>query len=95
MGDFSELAQTEDLISTAIRQNRFVPIHKCMQTAHRPHHFHPRPQIQMIRIPKNDLRTKFDQFTLLHRFHRPLRSDRHKDRSFDHTMIGFQDTCAG
>ena len=49
----------------------------------------------MIRIAKNDLRAKLDQFALFRCLNGTLRSNRHVNRCFNHSMIGFKDTRAG
>ena len=51
-----------------------------MQTAHSPYQLMTRPQIQVIRIPQDDLRIQFFEYSLRNSLHRSLRSHRHKDR---------------
>lgn len=95
MSDFSKLAETEYLISAAVGENWFLPIHELMETAHLLHDIHSGTEIQMVRIPKNYLSTNLHQFTLLNRFYRPLCADGHKNRRFDNAVICFENSCPG
>ena len=53
--DFPHMSKTEHLKTSAIRQNRFVPVHELMQTTGFPDNIASRPQHKVISIRQNDL----------------------------------------
>ena len=84
--ELAQLAKAEYLESSRIRQKRPIPGHKPMQPAHPPHDLHPRPQIQVIGISKDDLRPKFLNNVLRHSLYGRDGAHRHEHRSVDHGM---------
>ncbi len=65
---FAQLIQAEDLEAAGVRQQAAWPAHEAVQPAQAPHRFMPRPQIQVIRVAKNDLRAQRLQQVLRHGF---------------------------
>ncbi len=57
-----QLGQREDLKPAGIRQDRPIPGHESMQPTEMGHHFHPRPDEEMIRIAENNLRPERAEF---------------------------------
>src|SRR5947209_16888762 len=84
--ELAQLAKAEYLKSPGIRQKRPVPRHKAMQPAHPPDDLHTRPQIQVISISKDDLRSKFLNNVLRHALYGRDGSHRHEHRRVDHGM---------
>lgn len=54
-GHFSQTRQAEDLKSTRIRQDGFIPRHELMQAPQFIHQFGTGSEHEMIRVPKNNL----------------------------------------
>ena len=54
--DLAQLRQTVNLKAARVAEHGSRPTHESMQTAHAPDRFMSRAQIQMVCIPKNDLR---------------------------------------
>src|ERR1043166_2308453 len=86
--NLARLRQREDLVTTAIGQNRSVPIHEPMQSAEMFDHVEPWPNKQVVGVSKNDLRIQFAQLAPADCFDRALRADRHERRGVDHAMRG-------
>src|SRR5688500_8331193 len=82
------VTQAEDLESPAICQNRPVPCHEAMQPAELLHTISPRPQVKMVGIGQDNLRSKVAQFVRRERLHRCLGTNRHEDGGFYHAMGG-------
>ena len=60
LGDFGECIQTEDLETSTICKDRFIPMHKVVKSADGLYNLVPWPQIEMVSIPKNDIRIAFN-----------------------------------
>lgn len=80
--------QRKHLISSAIRQHRSVPAAKLMKTSRFPNNLNSRPQIQMVRIPQNNLCLYvFHQISVEQTSYGCQRAYRHKNRSIYLPMI--------
>ena len=88
IGDLTEFGQTKSLISPAVRQDGFIPIHKFMQAAGVLDDIRPRTKIQMIGIGKHDLGLHVMKVSARHGLDRGCRGHRHKKRRLDLAMRG-------
>jgi len=59
-----------------------------MQPTEVPNHIHSGPDEQMVRVPEDNLCTTLVKLARAHRLYRPLRTNRHKSRCFDHAVCG-------
>ena len=59
-----------------------------MQPAHPSHNVHPRPQVEVVSIPEQNLDSQFLQHILRHALHGRDGANGHEDGSFDHAMRG-------
>ena len=84
--DLAQLGERENLVASAVGQERSVPVHEAMQTAKMPHYLHPWPNEKVVGVPENDLRLKLAQLARAHAFHRALRPDRHEGRRLDRAV---------
>ena len=93
----AQVLEAEDLIPTAVSQNRAVPPHEALQPAGLFDEFHAGPQIQVIGVRQYDLGTDLAQLTGGHCLDRPLGCHRHERRSGHGPMSGGQgpETCLG
>ena len=66
-----------------------------MQTSCSPHQLVAGTQVKMVGICQQNLDTGFQQIARRYGFYRCLRTDGHKDRRFDFTMIGYYSPGAG
>ena len=88
-GNFSEPCKGKHLKSTGIREDRPVPVHKFMETAHLPYHIVSRPQMQVVRIGQLNLAPDLFQIVGGHRaLDGTLCTDIHKNRCLDHASVG-------
>ena len=74
------------MVTTAIGQDRPIPIHELVQAAKMFDHIQPGPDEQVICVAQNDLCMKLAQFLRTNPFHGALCSDRHKHRRIEHAM---------
>ncbi len=92
--DLPQLRQRENLVTSAVGQNRPIPIHELMEAAEMFDHVEPRPHEQVIGVAQDDLSFHFAQLARTHRFDAALRSNRHEGWGLDHAMRSFQATSA-
>ena len=79
--DLSQSRKRKHLESAAVGQDRAVPAHEFMETAHLPHHIIAGAQMQMVGVGKLDLTAEILQIKGAHAaFDGRLRADVHKDR---------------
>ncbi|MCY1559350.1 hypothetical protein D9M68_963780 [compost metagenome] len=88
------------LVAATICKNRFVPAVEFMQTACSLDNICAWSQVQVVCITQDNLGLNIiQQLILHHRLYTAGCTYRHKDRRFDHTMIGMQQartgTCIG
>ncbi len=86
LGDLAQLRERENLISTAVGENRPIPIHEIVQAAKMLDHIEAGPNEQVVCVSENDLRIQFAQFSRADAFHGTLRTHRHERRRIDHAM---------
>jgi hypothetical protein len=87
LGYFAKVAQTEDLETTGVGQNRSRPIHEPVQPAQPTNRLVTRPKKQVIGIGKDNARIQFvDQLLLPDRLDSGLGTHRHEDRRLDRAM---------
>ena len=77
------LGKAEDLISTAIGQDRFVPANEFVEAAAARDQFVARPQHQMVGVAKNDAGADLLKVLRSQAFNRALGADRHEHRRLD------------
>ena len=61
LGDLAQIAEAEHLKSSAVREDRTVPVHEVMQSARLPHELHSGTQEEMIGIAEDDPRAEITQ----------------------------------
>ena len=61
LGDLTQIAEAEHLKSSAVREDRTVPVHEAMQSARLPHEFHSGAQEEMVGIAEDDPRAEITQ----------------------------------
>ncbi len=93
-GDFTDVAQAEDLEAAGVSQDRPFPLHKVMQIAMQFHDLLARTQPEMEGIAQNDLRAGLLNFFRRHAFNGAIGANRHKRRGFHHTAIKNQTATA-
>jgi hypothetical protein len=86
--DLSELRKAEDLEAPAVRKDRPVPAHEPLDPAERLYQIVTRPQEQMVRVRKDDLRAKVHQVCRRQCLDRGLRTHRHEHRSIYFAVRG-------
>jgi len=57
----AQIAEAEHLKSSAVREDRTVPVHEAMQSARLPHEFHSGAQEEMVGIAEDDPRAEITQ----------------------------------
>jgi hypothetical protein len=92
-GDLAQLAQTKDLESARVGQDRPRPAHELVHAAKLANRFHPRPQIKMVGVVQQDLHSQLFEGVLGNAFYAPERAHRHEYRCFDLSVRG--DKAAG
>jgi len=70
--DFPDFGEAEDLITTAVGENRQLPIHEAMQPARSADSFQPGPDVEMISVAEDDLRAISSSFARVERLHAGL-----------------------
>ena len=90
IGDLPQFRETENLVAAGIGEDRAVPRHEFVQAAEFADERMPRPQIQMIRVSKDDLRAERFQRFLRQALHRGRRAHGHEHRRFNHSVRRFQ-----
>ena len=86
------LGKTEDLISTAIGEDRFVPANELVEAAATRDQAVARPQHQVVGVAENDAGADLLKVLRSQPLNRTLGADRHEDRCLDRAMSGLQDT---
>src|SRR5215467_9723342 len=86
LGDLPQLIQTEDLKSPRIGQNGPRPAHEAMQSSQLPNLINPRPKIEVISVPEENLNVQFFEQILGHALYGCQRPYGHEYRRFNHTM---------
>ena len=61
LGDLAQVAEAEHLKSSAVREDRTVPVHEAMQSARLTHKLHSGAQEEMIGIAEDDPRAEITQ----------------------------------
>src|SRR5438128_11130487 len=82
IADLAQRAETEDLITAAVGQDRSVPSHELMQAAQFCNGFMAWPQGEMVRIAKQNHNMQVSYLIRRNTLHGRLRSDRHEDRRY-------------
>jgi hypothetical protein len=88
--NLAQFTETEYLEATAVGQYRTIPGHKFMQTTHGGNQIITGTQIQMVRVAQENPYVIFPEILRRQRFHRSLRTYRHKNGCFYCTMRRFQ-----
>ena len=92
---FSVCSKRENLVTTAIGQHWFFPIHELVKSAGLLKLFHSWSQVQMIRVAQNDLCFYFlDQLLVRNCFHAAGSSHGHEDWSQNLAVIYRDCACA-
>ena len=95
-GDLSKLSQRIQLKSAAVCQDRMIPGHESMKSAHFPDDFRTRPEMQMIGVAQGHLAAH--PFQILGRyapFDGSPRRHIHENRSLDDAMRSIEFSSAG
>ena len=85
-----QIGETEHLKSSAVGQNRMVPVLKRMKPSRLLDQLGPGTQKQVIGVPQNNLDIQLLQLAGRHRLDRPPRPHRHEYRRVDNPVGGFQ-----
>jgi hypothetical protein len=86
IGHLRQPAQAEHLESTGIGQNRSIPAHESVQSAHPPDRLMTRPQVEVIRIAQQDSNVEIFEQILRDSLDGSLRSHRHEHGGFHRPM---------
>src|SRR5262245_9515918 len=78
--DLPSSGEAEYLIAAAVGQNRMRPGDEPVEPASSSDQLVAGPQIQMIGVAEDDLRTRLFEITVAHRLDASLRADRHERR---------------
>jgi len=81
--DLAEFSKRKNLVTTAVSQNRSIPIHKAMQSTEVPNNLESWSDKQVISIPEDNLRVEFAKLARADGFDAALGSDRHERRRLD------------
>ena len=95
LGDLADFRQGKHLVAAGVGQDRPVPAHEPVQPAEVAHHVQAGPDEQVVRVPEDHLRAQFAQLGGTHRFHGPLRADRHEGGRADDAVGRRQPTAPG
>ena len=76
--DVPKMLKAEPLEASAVGQRGAIPCHEPRETSRVPDRLDARPEIQVVRISKQDRRSHPAQVVRIDRFHGTLRSDRHE-----------------
>lgn len=93
--DFAQAAQAKDLKTTGVGENGPLPAHELMQAAQRADPLVSRTKIEVVGIPKDDLRAQFLENVLGNGFDRSGRTAGHESRRFHRTMRGVDPSQTG
>ncbi len=94
-GDLAPVGEAEHLVTTAVGQNRAVPVHEFMQATGSFHRFHPRPEVEVVGVAEDDFSFYLlFQLLLVDTFNRPNRTHGHEDRCWNFAVIGGNGTGA-
>ena len=93
--DIAQLRERENLEPAAVGQDRSVPAHKTVQPTKVADQLAARPQVEMIGVAQDDLRTDLVQVCGRQRLHCALGADRHEDRRLDRAMARRQSAPPG
>src|SRR5947208_16221031 len=88
--DLAQFHQRKNLVTTAVSQDRPIPIHKSMQSTKVPNHVESWPNEQVISIPEDDLGVEFAKLARADGFDAALGSYRHERWRFDQAMSSFE-----
>src|SRR5436190_9175043 len=86
--DLPQLLHTEYLIAAGIRQDGAVPAHERVEPPHFLYDFHPRPEVEMVRVTQDQLRPQLLEVLTEQCFDGALSPNRGKDRCIHRTMRG-------
>src|SRR5262249_32064924 len=90
----SSRCEAEDLVPSAVGQDRFWPSNEPMQAALPGDEVVAWPQVQVVGVAQQDLCTERFQIAVSDAFDRPLGADRHERRRVDLTVRGRHDAAA-
>ena len=93
--DFSEIPQAEHLESTAVGQDRPLPLHEAMQATQVPYRTIARAEHQMEGVAEQDLGTNSFQIFRRHGLDRAVGPTGHEHRGLHHAMPRRQLTAPG
>ena len=85
--DLSQLSKRPHLKAAGVRENWAAPAHEVVQTFELVDDRCARPQPEVKRIAKNNLRANIGQHLRRHGFDRAVSAHRHEDRCFNHAVI--------
>ncbi len=89
LGDLPKFCKAENLIASAVGQNRFLPVDEGMKAPQFADGFVPRPEVQVVRVSQYPFHSNLKEFLGCKGFHRPLGSDREKSGGREGTVDGF------
>ena len=94
--DFSEFGQRKDLKASAVRQDRSVPTHKSVESAHISNQIITRAYMKMVGVGKRNLTAQIPQIFCRNRsLDGCLCSHVHKNRSLNCSMRSLQNASSG
>src|ERR1700704_1084605 len=93
--DSTQLGEREHLETSAVGQNRSIPIHEAMKSSHFTDDFEPGTQEKMVSVSEYNLSAHFMEFGRRRCFDGGLGADRHKHWRFDDAVAGLQVTSSG
>ncbi len=95
IGDLAELGEAEDLKTTAVGQDRLVPIHELVQSAEFLEDVHAGTQEEVVGIGQDDLGAHDIEIARGDGLDRGLGPDRHVLRCLDFPVAGGEDAATG
>ena len=81
--DVRSCVEREDLKSAGVGEDRAVPAHERVESAHLAHDLVAGPQVQVIRVREDHRRAHLDEIVGIERLHRRESADRHERRRLD------------
>src|SRR5208282_857250 len=88
--DFPDSGKAENLVTAAVGENRQFPVHEPMQPASGANDVESGPDVEVIGVAEDDLRTHFAEFARVERLDAGLRANRHEYGCFDNAVRGGQ-----
>ena len=85
-GNFDQGVEAENLEASTVRQQWMIPVHETVQAPQPPDPLMSGPQVEMVGIGKNDLRSHLPKLLRSHGLNGRLGAHRNKGRRAESTM---------